>query len=107
MLFPTVCIVKELNMLTSKCSNSHVNALIKSIRSVGKRAGQVAKVSITEDGEEVTQSNANETEIYGKDDALWATQQAELMVSIAKQMVVGEVGAIKAKKENTNRKGGN
>ena len=81
-----VCIVKELNMLQSKCQNSHVNALIKSIRSVGKRAGQIAKVSVSETGEEVVQTSA-ETEVYGKDDALWATQQAESMVAIAKQML--------------------
>ena len=96
-------------MITSKCSNSHVNALIKSIRSVGKRAGQVAKVSITEDGEQVTQSNANETEIYGKDDALWATQQAENMVGIAKEMVGGEKGGVikREKREEKGRKSGN
>ena len=64
-----------------------MNALIKSIRSVAKRAGQTAKVSVSETGEEVVQASANETEIYGKDDALWATQQAEHMISVAKQMV--------------------
>ena len=80
----TICILKELNLIQSKCSNSAVNAVIKSIRSVGKRA-QTVKTAVNEDGDEFTQSS--EQDVVGKHDALWRTSTAEEMIDLAKELI--------------------